>query len=110
MKFGFVAIVLAGLIAGLVAGLIAGLAVADPAAARVKHRHAKRQVAQPTRCLDRAERSSWSFLAWDAPAPQWNGCAPPVYFNGDFVGQDPDVNVRATLRRDPDEGYHPRND
>ena len=104
MKFGFVAIALVGLVAGL------AVTAADPAAARVRHHPAKRHVAHLTRCQDRVERSSWSFLAWDAPAPQWNGCAPPVYYNGDFVGQDPDLNVRATLRRDPDEGYRPRHD
>ena len=91
------------------AGLAIGLAVTGPAAARTKHHHAKRQVAHVTRCDAGAQQLSWGFLTSGA-APQWNGCSPPIYDNGTFVGQDPDPNVRATLRRDPDEGYHPRHD
>jgi hypothetical protein len=41
------------------------------------------------------------------PAPHANGCAPAVYDGGDFVGQDPDPNVRLELRRNSaNEGYH----
>jgi hypothetical protein len=91
------------------AGLVAGLAIAGPAAARAKHHHhARRHVAHVTRCSAGLQQFSWSFLWSTGPAPQWNGCAPPVYDNGEFIGQDPDANVRATLRRDPDEGYRPR--
>ena len=45
----------------------------------------------------------WFFSV--RPKPQWNGCSPPVYVGGEFIGQDPDVNVRHTLRRDPEEGF-----
>jgi len=79
----------------------AGLAViaADPALARAK-KHVARQ------CLDRPARAyTAGDLFFGRPAPQPNGCAPPVFNNGQFVGQDPDSNIRAQLRRDPATGY-----
>ena len=99
MKFGFVAVALAGL------ALTLAITAADPAVARQKHHHAMRHVAQRPQCVDTRKEFSWSFLWSTGPAPQWNGCSPPVYVNGQFIGQDPDPNVRAQLRRDPDEGY-----
>ena len=39
------------------------------------------------------------------PAPQPNGCAPPVYSGGQYVGQDPDPYIRSQLLRDPATGY-----
>jgi hypothetical protein len=104
MKLGWIAVALAALI----------VVAADPAAARSKHQDkhyakhytkhhnylAKRQ------CDDRPHQFSWSFLWSTWPAPQWNGCSPPVYANGRFVGQDPDINIRHQLRRDPSTGYY----
>jgi hypothetical protein len=81
--------------------VVAGLAVvaADPAFARVQH-NAKRP------CVDRPIGFSWdSFFFSNKPTPGPNGCAPPVFSNGRFVGQDPDVNIRFQLNRDPSTGY-----
>jgi hypothetical protein len=51
-------------------------------------------------CVDRPATFSWqSFLF--GPPPQANGCAPAVYLGGQFIGQDPDPNIRLQLRRDP---------
>jgi len=71
---------------------------AVPAAARSKHLAA--------RCIDRPRIFSWDFLV-AGPAPQPNGCSPPVYQYGRFVGQDPDPNIRFQLLRDPASGYAP---
>jgi hypothetical protein len=90
--------------------LIAALAialVASPALAK-KPRHRVSSQAQAA-CVDRGvpQRSIPSFLFGLDPEPQANGCAPPVYSGGRFVGQDPDPNVRLELRRNADnEGYH----
>ena len=94
----------------VVAGSLTGLAViaAGPALAQVKHhsKHASVHVGQ-RQCVDRqSDVSLGDWLFASRPAPQWNGCSPPVYSGGYFVGQDPDPNVRQTLRRDPEEGYH----
>jgi hypothetical protein len=78
---------------------IAALAivVADPA--RAKHRkHAER-------CVDRPYEFSWRSLLPNRPGPQPNGCSPPVYQHGQYVGQDPDPNIRLQLLRDPQSGY-----
>ena len=78
----------------------AALAViaAAPAAARVKHHRV------PPRCADGPyEFSLFGFLT--NPRPEPNGCAPPVYQYGQYVGQDPDANIRFQLRRDPATGY-----
>jgi len=85
--------------AALFIAVIATLAVAaaDPASAR------KRQPQQP-RCDDRPYEFSWSGI-WTNPRPQPNGCAPPVYQHGGYVGQDPDPNIRFQLLRDPATGY-----
>jgi hypothetical protein len=86
------------LAAGVV--LAAGLSViaAAPALARAKHK-VQRQ------CIDRPHEFSWRGLFW-SPAPQPNGCAPAVYAQGRFVGQDPDPNIRFQLHRDPRTGYY----
>lgn len=84
---------------------IAALAftAADPAAAaRVKPK-AKANVA----CADVPKTFSWDFLT-STSAPRPNGCAPAVFTNGHFVGQDPDPYIRSQLLRDPATGY--RND
>jgi hypothetical protein len=83
---------------------IAALAIAavDGAQARTKHQRAGAQ------CVDQPLRFSWwGFLT--NPPPEPNGCAPPVYVGGDYVGQDPDPYIRLQLSRDPATGYHPGN-
>ena len=59
-----------------------------------------------SRCTDAPRTFSWDFLL-PGPAPQPNGCSPPVYQYGRFVGQDPDPNIRLQLLRDPGSGYAP---
>ncbi len=85
-----------------VAVLFAGLGViaADPAFARAKHKAA-------SRCMDRPLERSWINLFSSRPEPRPNGCSPPVYQYGRFIGQDPDSNIRLQLRRDPATGYAP---
>ena len=67
-----------------------------------KH-HGKRHVAA-TPCVERPTRFDWDFLWSAGNVPRANGCAPAVYQNGKFIGQDPDPNVRLQLSRDPAEG------
>jgi len=55
--------------------------------------------AQPA-CVDRPATFSWHNFLF-GPPPQANGCAPAVYLGGQFIGQDPDPNIRLQLRRDP---------
>lgn len=78
--------------------LVAGVALvaADPALARPKHKAA--------RCVDRPATVSFDRLIFGGPPPP-NGCAPPVYQYGRYVGQDPDANIRGQLKRDPQTGY-----
>ncbi len=87
---------------------IAGLTLvaADQAAARAKHHRHYRHRAHYAHCVDRPKPFSWGFLLpGGAPAPEPNGCAPPVHEYGRYVGQDPDANIRFQLRRDPATGY-----
>lgn len=80
---------------------IAALTAAGPAAARTKHPRYHRVAPQ---CVDRPYEFSWlGILTNPKPAP--NGCAPPVYQYGRYIGQDPDPNIRFQLRRDPATGY-----
>jgi hypothetical protein len=90
----------------VMAGVIAAFSVAaaDPSLADAK-RHMKHHAAKH-QCVDRPFEFSWgNFLFGNQPAPRWNGCSPPVYVGGEFVGQDPDPNIRNALRRNPDQGY-----
>jgi len=73
------------------------LAVADPALAK------KRHFARPP-CIDQPAQFSWWGILSN-PAPRPNGCAPPVYAYGRYVGQDPDPFIRQQLLRDPVTGY-----
>lgn len=83
----------------IVIALAALVVTAGPALARSKYKH-------PPRCVDRPVEFSWyNFLLGTGPAPSPNGCAPPVFSNGHFVGQDPDPFIRHGLRVDPDTGY-----
>ena len=81
----------------VIAVAVLGVIVAGPALARARHK------ARP-HCVDRPFEFSWYGVLFNPP-PKWNGCSPPVYINGEFVGQDPDANIRAQLRRDPATGY-----
>ena len=90
----------------VVAAIGAAVLGAGPAAA--KHEKYRKHYSKQY-CKDRAHTFSWSeFLSFRQPVPAWNGCAPPVYFNGEFAGQDPDPNVRLQLRRDMGQDYHMR--
>ena len=82
----------------LFAALVIG--AADPALARAKSRNRPQ-------CVDRSQEFSWNFLIPGQRAPQPNGCAPPVYNYGKYIGQDPDPNIRLQLMRDPATGYSP---
>jgi hypothetical protein len=93
MKVSWIAVAAVSLAAGL------SLAAADPAFARVKHKVARH-------CGQTAgEPSLYGFFF--NPAPRPNGCAPPVYAYGRYVGQDPDPYIRQQLNRDPQTGYWP---
>ena len=94
MKFSWIVVAVAAFIAAI------AVIAADPALARAKHKAVHR-------CVDGPYQFSWSFLLPGSPAPQPNGCAPPVYQYGRFIGQDPDRNIRHQLKRDPATGYAP---
>jgi hypothetical protein len=91
MKFSWVIIAIGGLAACLVA------AAADPALARAKQKAARACVEQPR------EFSLYGLFL--NPRPRPNGCAPPVYAYGNYVGQDPDPFIRQQLLRDPITGF-----
>jgi len=73
------------------------LVALDPALA--KSRHKARHL-----CADRPASFS-VYGIFGNPAPRPNGCAPPAYAYGRYVGQDPDPFIRQQLRRDPATGY-----
>jgi hypothetical protein len=82
------------------------VAAAQPAEAGKAHhgkRHAKIATVQ---CRDTTRPFSLSFF-WEFREPRWNGCSPPVYDGGQFVGQDPDPYIRLMLKRNPKTGYYP---
>jgi hypothetical protein len=93
MKFKWIAMAGAALVAGL------ALVAADPALARVKKKVARQ-------CVDQPQTFTWGGIITN-PRPLPNGCSPPVYAYGKYVGQDPDPNIRAQLLRDPQSGYSP---
>jgi hypothetical protein len=76
---------------------VLGVIAVEPALARPRHK------ARP-HCVDRPYEFSLGGLLFN-PRPQPNGCAPPVYVSGEYVGQDPDPNIRFQLKRDPASGY-----
>jgi hypothetical protein len=92
----------------LVAIAALGVIAADPTLAQAKHRHAAKHHHAKARCVDQNVTFSWDFIWTLRPDPQPNGCAPPVYDAGRYLGQDPDPNIRHQLRRDPDEYYTTR--
>lgn len=80
---------------------LAALVVMATGPADARHRHKAK-----LRCIDRPIEFSWyGFLSNPKPGP--NGCSPPVYEYGQYIGQDPDPFIRLQLRRDPDTGYSP---
>lgn len=81
----------------IVAGVLVGVVAADSAFARSRHYRIG------SRCADRPYQFSIEGLLFNHPSP--NGCAPPVYVGGEYVGQDPDANIRLQLKRDPSTGY-----
>jgi len=76
------------------------IVAADSALARTKSK------VRP-QCADRPQEFSWNFLIPGQRVPYPNGCAPPVYNYGRYIGQDPDPNIRQQLMRDPATGYGP---
>jgi hypothetical protein len=84
---------------------IAALALlaADPALARTKHKSKSTCAEQPVPSV--MSGLGRYLLVPTNQAPQPNGCAPPVYAYGKYVGQDPDPNIRFQLLRDPATGY-----
>lgn len=83
----------------LVIALATVTVASDASFARTKH-HAKRT---PAQCVDRPTTFAWGNLLFGRP-PEPNGCAPPVYQYGRYVGQDPDPFIRLQLMRDPKTG------
>jgi len=82
---------------------VIGLLAADPALARAKHKAKAACADQPVPSV--VNGLGRYLLVPTDRAPQPNGCAPPVYAYGKFVGQDPDPNIRFQLMRDPATGY-----
>jgi hypothetical protein len=85
---------------GVVLFAVLVIGAADPALARAKSRNRPQ-------CVDRPQEFSWNFLIPGQRVPQPNGCAPPVYNYGRYIGQDPDPYIRLQLMRDPATGYGP---
>lgn len=81
-----------------------GIIAADTAMAQSR-KGKQKLVPAPPSCVDRPKPFSWNFLLPGNNAPQPNGCSPAVYDYGRYVGQDPDLNIRAYMRRDPASGY-----
>jgi hypothetical protein len=81
----------------VMAVVVLGLIVAGPALARDKHKVRRH-------CAPQRQEFSLYGL-WFNPHPQPNGCAPPVYVGGEYIGQDPDPFIRSQLRRFPATGY-----
>jgi hypothetical protein len=65
---------------------------------------AKKKVVR-AKCVDQPQEFSWRFLVDANRGPAPNGCAPPVYQYNQYIGQDPDPNIRFQLQRDPRTGY-----
>ncbi|MGN6573846.1 MAG: hypothetical protein ACTHLO_20755 [Pseudolabrys sp.] len=89
MKTGWLAVAFAA----------AALVAADPALARPRKAPPK-----PPQCVDRPVEFSWLGILTNE-RPTANGCAPAVGEFGQYIGQDPDPNIRAALRRQPQTGY-----
>jgi hypothetical protein len=79
MKFKWIVVAVAAL----------GIIAADPALARAKHQAYRHCAPQP-------RDTSWSGWLFN-PAPQPNGCAPPVYAYGRYIGQNSDPTSGSSL-------------
>ena len=79
------------------------LLAAGPALAKHKKRHHK-SYRISRNCVDQPSAFSWAGVLFN-PRPGPNGCAPPVFVGGSYVGQDPDAFIRQQLQRDPSTGY-----
>jgi hypothetical protein len=87
-------------IASALLGVVAVVAVVA-----VYPAHARARKSKP-KCVEQAYTFSWQdFLFGPGRTPAPNGCAPPVYVGGRYVGQDPDPNIRFQLMREPWTGY-----
>ena len=55
-----------------------------------------------TKAVDYQRRCSLlDFFDLSCPPPKrWNGASPPVYVDGEFVGQDPDPFIRLMIKRE----------
>ena len=69
-----------------------------PALARSHHK-------VPPHCVVHPPAYSWLQGLWFNGKPHPNGCAPPVFADGEYVGQDPDPFIQLQLARDPETGY-----
>ena len=87
------------MIAFLALGVVVTALSAEPASARSK------RYKTPPQCVDRGGYGPTFEGFFFNAKPQPNGCAPPVYQYGQYVGQDPDPFIRLMLKRDPDTGY-----
>jgi hypothetical protein len=81
---------------------VAGLVAAEPADAAARKRHKAQHIV----CADSPAPFSWRGV-WFNGKPRPNGCTPAVFDHGEYIGQDPDPNIRAQLQRDPNTGYTP---
>jgi hypothetical protein len=90
----------------LAASAVAAAQPAEAAKAAKAHYGKRHAHIAKVQCRDTAHSFSWSFL-WEFREPRWNGCSPPVYEYGQFVGQDPDSFIRLMLRRNPKTGNYP---
>jgi hypothetical protein len=89
MKIGWLAVAIAAV----------ALVAADPALARKRHKPAPRP-----QCAAGPYQFTWEGL-WFNGRPLPNGCSPAVHQFGEYIGQDPDPNIRFQLQRDPTTGY-----
>jgi len=92
MKYRWLVIAGAGLALGSMA-----LSVADTAEARTRK-------ARPACGVQQPYQFTFGGI-FSNPRPRPNGCAPAVYAYGEYIGQDPDPNIRLQLLRDPETGY-----
>jgi hypothetical protein len=93
MNWRWLAIVATGL-------AMLGASAAEPAFAA----KAKKAKVVKLRCQDNYGGPTWRGI-WFNGEPQPNGCSPPVFVDGRYIGQDPDPNIRFQLMRQPETGY-----
>jgi hypothetical protein len=86
----------------ILAAPVLGAAIFCAGSAQARHNAWVRKT--PIHCVDPPTHFSLQKLLL-GEKPQPNGCAPPVYQGAEYIGQDPDPNIRFQLLRDPDTGY-----